>query len=420
MTVKILHTADIHLDSPLRSLALRDEALAERVGAASRKVLARLVDIAIDEGCAAMLIAGDLFDGQVRSARTAAHLLAELDRLGRAGVEVFCIRGNHDARNPISGEIDWPAHVHVFDGRGGANGRRKLAGAGIWIHGVSFRDAHAPDSLLPKFGAPEPGAVNIGMLHTSLAGDAGHDVYAPCTPAQLAAHGFDYWALGHIHRRQVHSSAPWIVMPGCPQGRDIGEDGPRSATLLHITDGAVAIEEIPTAILEFRRLDCDLTGAADDEDIRRRLRAAMTDAKTGIPCGQAILRLRLTGATPRAWALRRDPELLHETASRLGEEIGGLWIEKIALDLSDPAAAPAQATAQTTAAAEIETLMDTIRAEPGFLEQARQMVEDGLGALTPDQRRALAEDEAHLAALVDELAAEGAGLLAARLRQGAG
>ena len=151
--IRLLHTADIHLDSPLRSLALKDEDLARRVRAASRTAFTRIVDTALAEEVAALLIAGDLFDRAERSARTAAYLTAQLDRLRAGGIPVFYIRGNHDAENPITGEVDLPGNVHVFDGRGG----KVQLTSDICIHGVSFMGRHAPESLLPKLPAPVAG-----------------------------------------------------------------------------------------------------------------------------------------------------------------------------------------------------------------------------------------------------------------------
>lgn len=207
---KILHTADIHLDSPLRSLALRDPDLRDQVHTATRSAFTRIIDTAIAESVNALLIAGDLFDGAERSARTAAYLTGQLDRLRDGRIRVFYIKGNHDAENPLTGELSLPDNVHIFDGRGG----KVQLSEDVWIHGVSFANRHAPESLLPKFPAPVAGAINIAMLHTSLVGAAGHDPYAPCTVNDLVAAGFDYWALGHVHRRQVHAESPWVVLPG--------------------------------------------------------------------------------------------------------------------------------------------------------------------------------------------------------------
>ena len=205
MPFRFVHTADLHLDSPLRSLALKNPELAELVRGATRTALARIVDLCLAENVDALLMAGDLYDGSQTSMNTALYLAGELRRLEAAGVKVFVIRGNHDSQSAIKRELTLPANVHLFSGRAKPVLAKTLeSGRQVYIHGIGFDNPHAPDSLLPSFQAPVADAVNIGMLHTSLAGSRGHDPYAPCSVAELAGHGFDYWALGHVHLRQVH------------------------------------------------------------------------------------------------------------------------------------------------------------------------------------------------------------------------
>lgn len=398
--IKILHTADLHLDSPLKSLALKDERLRERVQTASRTALERLVQFAIDEEVRALLIAGDLFDGKGRSAQTAAFLVSQLEKLQSAGISVFYIKGNHDAENPSSGAFDLPANVHVFDARGG---KVQLAETEIWIHGVSFGNKHAPNSLLPKFQGPVAGAVNIGMMHTSLSGSAAHDPYAPCTVSDLQDHGFDYWALGHIHKREVHATSPWIVMPGIPQGRDIGEAGPKSATLLTIDGMEIEVSEIPSAAVEFRQSRCDVSEISDDSELRARLRAHLNSEAQALTSEDAILRLCLFGQTKRVWQIRRDFDVWSETIKEYAEETGCLWIEKIELDLTDES----QAAAAGDAVAELQKLMTALLEEEGF-QQAAQIEFERFRTLLPTERKqALLPDETAADKLLDEIADQG-------------
>src|SRR6056297_2880105 len=116
---RFVHTADLHLDAPLRSLALKDEDLADLVGNATRRALERIVDLCLEEDVNALLIAGDLYDGDMRSMKTAAFLVTQMERLDEAGIAVFMIRGNHDAESVLTRELDLPANVHVFTGHGG-------------------------------------------------------------------------------------------------------------------------------------------------------------------------------------------------------------------------------------------------------------------------------------------------------------
>lgn len=403
--IRILHTADVHLDSPLRSLALRDPELRDRVRTSSRTALTRIVDTALAEEVAALLIAGDLFDGAERSARTAAFLTLQLERLRERGIRVFYIKGNHDAENPLTGELSFPDNVHVFDGRGG---KVQLA-EGVWIHGVSFSNRHAPESLLPRFPAPVEGAVNIALLHTSLTGAEGHDPYAPCTVGDLTAAGFDYWALGHVHRRQVHSKAPWIVMPGTPQGRDIGEPGPKSATLLTI-DKAIEIEEVPTSAVEFLHLRIDATDTDNDDALRDMLRRTLRDTARNLVSESAVIRLQLTGRTRRRWQVLRDQDVWKEAAAQYARETGTLWLEKVVFDLSDTAEPGHSATD------ELAGIMKTIREEPGFSETCRAEIEGILQELAPQRRAELLPDEAAMDQLARRLAEAGADRILALMK----
>ena len=408
--IRLLHSADIHLDSPLKSLALRDAALAGRVRAATRAAFARIVDLALAERVAAVLIAGDLFDGAERSARTAAFLTAQLDRLRATGIRVFYIKGNHDAENPITGEVELPENVHVFDGRGG---KVQLA-PDLWIHGVSFAGRHAAESLVPKLPAPVAGAVNIAMLHTSLAGAAGHDVYAPCTLAELKAQGFDYWALGHVHQRQVHARDPWIVMPGMPQGRDMGEAGVKSVTLITIADG-IGVSEVPVSVVEFTRCDLDVSGLESDADLRDALRAALGAVAEGLRSDDGIVRVTLQGATARRWQLLRDRDVWAETASELARETGRLWLERLEMELAEP-----DGRAGAGATDELAQLMETIAAEDAFAGMLRAELEAVLAELPPQRRAALIPDAAAARALAATQSRAGADWILARMKGGAG
>ena len=128
MAYRFVHAADIHLDSPLRSLALRDPALAELIGNATRRAFVAIVDLCLDEGVDALMLGGDLYDGEQTSMKTARFLAGQLRRLDEAGIRTFVIRGNHDALSRITRELTFPESVKVFGGRAAAVA---AAGAGI-------------------------------------------------------------------------------------------------------------------------------------------------------------------------------------------------------------------------------------------------------------------------------------------------
>jgi exonuclease SbcD len=415
MPFRFLHTADLHLDSPLTSLALRNADLGDLVRGATRKALERIVDLAISEAVDAVIIAGDLYDGSQTSMATALFLMGQMRRLEAAGIRVFLIRGNHDAQSQITRELTFPPNVHVFDGRGKPVRAGALAnGREVHVHGVSFANPHAPASLLPTYRAPVPDAVNIGLMHTSLAGASRHDPYAPVGIPDLTVHGFDYWALGHIHQRRVHLEKPWIVMPGNPQGRDINEGGPKGVTLATIAeDGTIACEERLVALAVFERLSVDLSDIDDWSAMLDRAEKVLGEARAAAGGAHLVARLTLSGATSLAWRLRRDEDLLLAEIQNLAASLGECWIEAVELAVSVPAAMAGTDAGPVT---ELSRLMrEDVVGSHAYREELRETLADLLRQLPKEARSLLAPDEAAEEALLSDLALQGSDAVLARL-----
>ncbi|OJG00843.1 serine/threonine protein phosphatase [Rhizobium sp. 58] len=416
MPFRFVHTADLHLDSPLRSLALKNPELAELVRGATRKALEAIVDLCLAEAVDALLVAGDLYDGSQTSMNTALYLSGELRRLEQAGIRVFLIRGNHDSQSTIKKELTLPANVHLFSGRVKPMLAKILdSGREVYIHGVGFDNPHAPDSLLSSFQAPVVDAVNIGMLHTSLAGAPGHDPYAPCSVAELARHGFDYWALGHVHQRQVHSLKPLIVMPGMPQGRDINEAGGKTVTLVSVTDdGQLTAEERAIGQAVFERLTIDLSDLAEWALMIEAAGQAIAAIRQATGAEQLILRLHLVGTTPLAWKLRRDPEFLQAEITNLAAGHPGCWIEKVEVSCAAPGTETARGGPDP-----VEEVADLVRADVlssfSFRQQIGETVKELMAQLPREVRERLEKDEAAIEALLTRVGREGSDDVLARL-----
>lgn len=409
MAFRFVHTADLHLDSPLRSLALREAGLAELIGNASRTVLSRIVDLCLSEAVQALVIAGDLYDGAQTSMKTARFLAQEMERLAAAGIPVFVIRGNHDALSKITRELVLPETVKVFTGRAEVV-ETEWNGHAVAVHGISFSNPQAPDSLLDRFRPPVAGAFNIGLLHTSLGGAPGHDPYAPCTLADLQRTGFDYWALGHIHQRTAYPGSPTVVMPGNPQGRDIGEAGAKSVTLVTVDDaGTVALEARELAVARFERLPVPCGGLTDWSELVEALKQALKAAPRDFAAEHLIVRPMLEGASPLAWQARRDADLLLAEAQSLAERQGALWIDKLEVALDRGAEARPGG-----AVGELAGLIDDSAPAPD--DPAVQAELDLLLKHLPKELRSLAGDtEAAVAATLRDEMTRGALDLLARL-----
>lgn len=415
MPFRFVHTADLHLDSPLRSLALRNAGLADLVGDASRQALVAIVDLCLEEQVDALIIAGDLYDGEQTSMKTARFLASQLERLHWAGIRVYKIRGNHDALSKIARELVMPDTVKIFGGHAETVEITK-GGLPVAIHGLSFAKPQAPESLLPKFKPPVAGAVNIGIMHTSLAGSAGHDVYAPCKVIDLHASGIDYWALGHIHQRSQYHGAATVIMPGMPQGRDINEAGAKTVSLVTVADDrTMTVEERLTSVAQFERVDADLTGISEWRDAAAAIEAALAAQRVSTASPHLIARLRLHGRTPLSWQLRRDIDLMQAEAEQRGERIGRTWIEKLELAVEAPGSGGEPSAADPIV--ELSALMyEEVITRGGFRDEIREMVRELLTDLPPESREFAGREEAGFERFIDGLLADGVEDIAARMK----
>lgn len=411
LTFRFIHTADLHLDSPLVSLALRNADLAAQVGVASRTALTRIIDLCLAERVDALLIAGDLWDGAQTSAKTPRFLKQELARLSEAGIRGFILRGNHDAASKISRELEPPPLCHIFGTKAGTE-RFDVAGHSIAVHGMSFAEGAVPESLLPRYPAPLPGAFNIGMMHTSLNGTAGHDVYAPCRVADLDAHGFDYWALGHIHKRAEYLGRAAVVMPGIPQGRDIGEWGETSVTLGVLgDDGRLTLKARPVAALRFDRVPVDLSGIQDWGQAVAAVTGAIRAAGAAPRASDhLVLRADLTGQTPLAFRLARDLDQMLQEALACAEGLPGVWIDKLENHTHQDGAPDMRLPADLVA-----LVTEDLPRDPAMMAALADLARDLLQDLPPDLRDLLGDDEAALRDQCAALLAEGTAQLLPRL-----
>jgi DNA repair exonuclease SbcCD nuclease subunit len=406
--VKFIHAADIHLDSPLAGLQARAEPLSEELRRCTRQAFANLVDLAIEEDVAFVVIAGDLYDGDWKDFSTGLFFAAEMQRLGRP---CFLVRGNHDAQSQITKRLKLPDNVHEFSSRKAESViRRDL---GVALHGHSFPDRAVPEDLSAAYPDPVVGLLNIGVLHTSADDPGEHATYAPCTPERLRDKGYDYWALGHIHIRQVLHERPWIVFPGNIQGRHAKETGPKGCTLVTVEDGRIArVEHRDLDVLRWAALEVDATGS-DHDELLARVGATVATALAAAAERPLLVRLTLTGETALHASLPdRVDELVAHAAGAAIEAGGRLWIEKLQLRTR----APAQLAAETLdplrqaflAAAADPAIADPLRAEIEALRQRLPPTIRGEADL-PGDALGLARlaDEAW-DAVVAALAAEGA------------
>jgi exonuclease SbcD len=330
--MKFLHAADIHLDSPLTGLHAREDLPGSVIHNFTRRAFSAMVDLAVEEDVAFVIIAGDLYDGDSKDFSTGLFFAQEMKRLGRP---CFLIKGNHDAASVITRALRLPPNVTEFSSRSCETVR--LDDFGVALHGRSFPNRVVSEDLSASYPPPVPGLLNIGILHTSAEDRGEHEVYAPCSVADLQLKGYDYWALGHIHSRRILSERPWIIFPGNLQGRHARETGPKGCTLVTYEGSDIlAVERRDVDVLRWAALEVDATGCGVHE-LTQRVEEAVAGLAARSDERPVMARLTLSGVTRLHGALLTDTEHL-AAACRAAAIAAGvdLWVEDVRVGTRPP------------------------------------------------------------------------------------
>lgn len=290
---KFLHAADLHLDTPFSGLSKLDEDIADELRNASIRAFEDIVETAVRNEVKFVVFAGDIYDGAERGLRSQLIFQSGLERLADAGIEAFVIHGNHDPLDGWSLIRAFPPNTHVFGEAYEAVPVERDGELIAMIHGVSYGQNHVHENLMAPF-RPEGDCFQIGLLHTEV--DNPSSDYAPCSLDDLINSGMDYWALGHIHKRQVLCNDPMVVYPGNHQGRSFNEQGARGVSIVTVRDGRIADHAFePVDRWRFETVTVNVDFVQDVAELSGLVLATIEQSQGG---RARIARVRLEGRSP--------------------------------------------------------------------------------------------------------------------------
>lgn len=395
--LRFVHCADLHLDSPFRGLAALAPEVAEVLREASFAAFERVIDLALAESAAFLVVAGDVYDSADRSLRAQLRFRQALARGAAGGVECFVAHGNHDPLSGWQADLELPAGVHRFGPR--VQAARLARGADeVLICGVSYPRREVTDNLARRFPRHRAAALTVAVLHTAVSGHSGeHAPYAPCTVDDLLAAGVDYWALGHVHAPAVLAGdGPVAVYAGTPQGRSPRETGARGCWVVDVErDGDRWRPRPRFAATDAVRWDAATIDAArcpGIDALLERLAAAVDGARRRAcePDGRArpaVLQLTVAGRGELHRALARvDPErdLAAPLRRRERDRDDFVWVDRVSLDTRPPLDRE-RLVRRRGAAAALIAAADAVRSAAEPAAAVRELL-----ARRPEQRRVAA------------------------------
>jgi DNA repair protein SbcD/Mre11 len=339
MGFRFIHAADLHLDTPFQGIGRVSEEVAASLRDASLDAFDKIVRAAIEHEVAFVLFAGDIYDGEQRGVRAQLRFLQGLERLSRRGIRSFIVHGNHDPIGGWSAVRQWPPEVTIFGPDDVVGVPVEVGGERIaTVFGISYDRREVSENLALRFPrGREAGASGfcIGLLHCTLGSQPEHSSYAPCSSADLSAAAIDYWALGHIHRREiVGEGRPWGGYPGNTPGRrpKPSELGPKGLVLVDVRGDEVhSAEFVATDSVRFLNLELDISRLGEDADLgtlRNELMSGAQELRSHNSGISLVVRATLRGrgrlhATLATGNCRED--LLRELRDGFAESEPPIW-----------------------------------------------------------------------------------------------
>ncbi len=339
-SVRFLHSADLHIGAPVRGVSEITPVWEKRLDQAFVEAFDRLVDTALRREVDFVILAGDCFDTAGASFEDRERFKEALARLHEKDIPVYGCAGNHDPLSiwrkqfayPPEGLVMFPEEAPGFaiyekEGRPLCALGGRSYGHKVFPQNHSVAEGLTRETLLAQVEGAELPPFCVGIIHSGLDIDLAK---APVTPAELKEAGLDYWALGHLHKAFVDDeAAPTIGFPGCIQGRDLAETGPKGAHLVTLEVGCdPKVEFIPLASVVFEQPTVDISLCESlSEVIDVALRAEFTSNGPD-HCEYMITRITLTGKT-KLHDLLTKPGVLEEMRRELNDRYGDFFCDAL-------------------------------------------------------------------------------------------
>ncbi len=290
--IRVFHCADIHLDSPFALFSPRES---EKRRTELRAAFTSALMFAREKKADIFIISGDLFDGEYVTRDTRELLMREFAKC--KDMRIFISPGNHDpfTANSLYATAEFPENVHVF-------GRERevvsLDELGVDVYGFGFSAKNHLSSPVAGWNIKNKDRVNILVCHGDMT--SASSVSGPITKKEIRDSGFDYIALGHIHKPSglLFENGVFYCYPGCIEGRSFDELGYRGAMFGIVEKGNADMRFVRFSKSRYEWIDVDLTGARDKIDALDIIRGAIKSYTD-----DTALRLTLVGELNDAFVI---------------------------------------------------------------------------------------------------------------------
>ncbi|KML39518.1 MAG: metallophosphoesterase family protein [Bacillota bacterium] len=330
--VTFIHTADLHLDSPMSGLRHLPPAIFKKLQESTFNAFTKIIDLAIFHAVDFVILAGDLFDGEDRSIKAQTRFRKEMERLDERGIAVYAVHGNHDHMDGRWAHLPMPDNVHIFSHEVEVVKHTAENGTSVHLYGFSYPKRHVLERMIDQYNREDGADLHIGILHGSFEGSSDHVPYAPFRINDLLGKDFDYWALGHIHKREIIISQPPVIYPGNIQGRNRKETGPKGCYLVELDSSGAKMEFLEAAPVIWEKAEIDASGLENYQDVYDICLNLMEEKRQNRRGTILNLTLTETGIPDHELRSITNGELLETLQEEEADEESFVWISGITVN----------------------------------------------------------------------------------------
>lgn len=271
---RFVQCGDLHLGAPFKYLKSLGKQVDQAVANATYRSFDAIVDYAIQEHVQAFLITGDVYNSEDHNLEAQVRFIRALHRLDDKDIPVYMVQGNHDPAESWQAHIEMPKNVYIFSAAHVERFPLMVNGLEIGgIYGISCGHGNIDKSFVKDFQPHSQDEFSIALMHGTVGVSGEHALVGPCQLGDLLEASVDYWALGHIHKRDILHTDPYIVYAGNSQGLHKKEVGPKGCYLVQVSsNGHCDFTFKETCAIRFEQVAIDISNLHNEAELVEMIR----------------------------------------------------------------------------------------------------------------------------------------------------
>ena len=267
--MRFIHIADMHFDAPFANLS-KQEGVGDKRRVEQRQVFSEIIRYIKIQDIPYLFISGDLYEHQYVRKTTIEYINNLFKTIPET--KIFISPGNHDPylKNSYYNEFEWNGNVYIFNSE-----IQKYEFEEVDIYGFGFEDFYCADSRVEEIQIENKEKLNILVTHGSLNASQTLDMqYNPINASKIKKQGFDYIALGHIHKQIIEEN---IVYPGSPISFGFDELGEHGMLDVELSKNKMEINFVRLDEREYIEKELDISEIYSEEELIEKIENIKTE-----------------------------------------------------------------------------------------------------------------------------------------------